>query len=74
MPAMPDITEDQARIIVANTPDDEIVKLYVAAWRFWRVVRQTNDHHSWLAPAAAIGSALDVEYEAPLLSVTPNAG
>jgi hypothetical protein len=70
MDDMPDITEDQARIIVANTPDDEIAKLYVAAWRFWRIVRQTNDHYAWLAPAAAIGSALDVEYEAPLLSAT----
>lgn len=67
MDEMPDITQEQARLIVANTPDDELASLYVAAWRFWRTVCQTDEHHAWLKPAAAIGAALDVEYEAPLI-------
>lgn len=64
---IPDITVEDAAMIVSNTPNEELVQLYVAAWRFWRVVRATDNHLDWLEPAAAIGSALDVEYEAPLL-------
>lgn len=67
MDDMPDITKEQALHIVQNTPEEELAELYMAAWKFWRVVRQTNDHHAWLEPAAAVGNALDIEYEAPLL-------
>ena len=62
MEDMPDITTEEATIIVANTPVEELIALYVAAWRFWRTVRRTDDHEAWLEPAAAIGNALDVEY------------
>lgn len=65
---IPDITIEDAANIIANTSDEELAKLYMAAWKFWRVVRATDDHLAWLEPAAAIGNALDIAYEAPLLA------
>lgn len=64
---MPDITPEEAAIIVGNTPDEEIVSLYVAAWRLWRIVRRTSNSKEWLESIAVLGAALDVEYEAPLI-------
>lgn len=71
---LPDITLEQAAHIVACTPEDELARLYMAAWKFWRVVRATDEHIAWLEPAAAIGNALDVEYEAPLLEFQQTQG
>lgn len=64
---MPEITSDLAKGIVANTPDDEIATLYMAAWHLWRAIKRTNDPHQCLKEIADLGAALDVEYEAPLI-------
>lgn len=60
---MRELTLEQAKTIVANKNEDELAALYLAAYNFWKVVRQTNDHHAWLKPAAAIGAEIAPDNE-----------